>query len=54
LSEASSALAQKMYADQSEGGASPGAESDSGTSDDDAVDAEFEEVSDEDKKENES
>jgi hypothetical protein len=43
-----------MYADQSEGGASPGAESDSGTSDDDAVDAEFEEVSDEDKKENES
>ena len=54
MSEASSALAQKMYADQAEGGASSGTESDSATSDDDAVDAEFEEVSDEDKKENES
>ena len=43
-----------MYADQAEGGASSGTESDSATSDDDAVDAEFEEVSDEDKKENES
>ena len=54
LSEASSALAQKMYAEQAEAGASPGAESDTGPSNDDAVDAEFEEVSDEDKKENES
>jgi hypothetical protein len=43
-----------MYAEQAEAGASPGAESDTGPSNDDAVDAEFEEVSDEDKKENES
>ncbi len=48
LSEASSALAQKMYAEQSAQQQAPGADADdgqkSGGSDDNVVDAEFEEV----------
>ena len=49
LSEVSSELAQKMYADQAEAG-QPGAEEQASKSGDDAVDAEFEEVKDEDKR----
>ncbi|PAV26803.1 molecular chaperone DnaK [Tamilnaduibacter salinus] len=50
LTEVSSELAQKMYADQGgqEGQAEP--QADAGQSGDDAVDAEFEEVKDDDKK----
>ena len=44
LSEASSGLAQKMYAEQAEAGQSEGGEQAAG---DDAMDAEFEEVKDE-------
>ena len=48
LSEASSGLAQKLYAEQAEGGEQPAGEQAPG---DDAMDAEFEEVKDEDVKE---
>jgi molecular chaperone DnaK len=51
LTEASSSIAQKMYAEQDQaqqaGGSQEGAQADSG---DDAVDAEFEEVKDDDKR----
>jgi len=59
LSAASAGLAQKMYAEQAEAGGGPGgpgpdaggqAETDGSGADADAVDAEFEEVKDEDKK----
>ncbi|MDI9244374.1 molecular chaperone DnaK [Marinobacter sp. CHS3-4] len=51
LTEASSELAQKMYADQAEqAGGAEGAEQAQSGSGDDAVDAEFEEVKDEDKR----
>ena len=55
LTEASGNLAQKMYAEQAEAGAAAGAEqsadagADKADGDDDAVDAEFEEVKEEDK-----
>jgi molecular chaperone DnaK len=53
LTDASSDLAQKMYAEQqaqsSQGGSDGAAESDGGRAEDDAVDAEFEEVKEEDK-----
>jgi len=48
LSEASAGLAQKLYAEQAEAGEEPAGEKPSG---DDAMDAEFEEVKDEDAKE---
>jgi molecular chaperone DnaK len=48
LSEASAGLAQKLYAEQAEAGEEPAGEQPSG---DDAMDAEFEEVKDEDAKE---
>ncbi|MCY3818959.1 MAG: molecular chaperone DnaK [Gammaproteobacteria bacterium] len=50
LSEATGALAQKMYAEQADAGPADGGGAQTGTSsqaDDDAVDAEFEEVKDE-------
>ncbi len=47
LSQASAPVAQKMYAEQTEGGEQPGAEQ--AADGDDVVDAEFEEVKDEDK-----
>ncbi|BES73017.1 molecular chaperone DnaK [Marinobacter nanhaiticus D15-8W] len=51
LTEASSELAQKMYADQAEqAGAQAEGEESAKSSSDDAVDAEFEEVKDEDKR----
>ena len=50
LTEASSGLAQKLYAEQQAQTESPeGGESKSSSSNDDAVDAEFEEVKEEDK-----
>jgi molecular chaperone DnaK len=53
LTEASSDLAQKMYAEQQaqagKGGQEAGAEPEAGKADDDAVDAEFEEVKEENK-----
>ncbi len=48
LAEASAGLAQKLYADQPAGGEPGGSQADSG-GDDDVVDAEFEEVDNEDK-----
>ena len=48
LSEASAGLAQKLYAEQAEAGEQPADEQAPG---DDAMDAEFEEVKDEDAKE---
>ena len=50
LTEVSSELAQKMHADQAEQGARAEGQSESAQSGDDAVDAEFEEVKDEDKR----
>ncbi|MAA65662.1 MAG: molecular chaperone DnaK [Alteromonadaceae bacterium] len=50
LTEVSSELAQKMHADQAEQGAQAEGQSESAQSGDDAVDAEFEEVKDEDKR----
>ena len=51
LSEAAAGLAQKMYADAGgEAGMEPGPDSDSGAPEDDVVDAEFEEVKDDDQK----
>ena len=52
LSQASSGLAQKMYEAEAAQAASAegGAEGDAGATDSDAVDAEFEEVKDEDSK----
>jgi molecular chaperone DnaK len=47
LAEASGSLAQKLYAEQAEQGA---AEADGGASGDDVVDAEFEEVDDDESK----
>jgi molecular chaperone DnaK len=49
LTEASSALAQKMYAEQAAAGEAGGEAADDASGVDDAVDAEFEEVKDEDK-----
>lgn len=49
LTEASSALAQKMYAEQAAAGEAGGEAADDAGGADDAVDAEFEEVKDEDK-----
>ncbi len=49
LTEASSALAQKMYAEQAAAGEAGGEAADDASGADDAVDAEFEEVKDEDK-----
>lgn len=49
LTEASSALAQKMYAEQAAAGEAGGQAADDAGGADDAVDAEFEEVKDEDK-----
>ena len=49
LTEASSALAQKMYAEQAAAGEAGGEAADEAGGADDAVDAEFEEVKDEDK-----
>jgi len=53
LTEASSSLAQKMYAEQQaqagQGGSEAAAESEGSPADDEAVDAEFEEVKEEDK-----
>ncbi|HJO11726.1 MAG TPA: Hsp70 family protein, partial [Gammaproteobacteria bacterium] len=51
LSEASTSLAQKMYAEQQEqpSGGDAEASAESGSDDDDAVDAEFEEVKEEEK-----
>ncbi len=50
LSEAAAGLAQKMYADAGgEAGMEPGPDADSGAPEDDVVDAEFEEVKDDDK-----
>ncbi|MGP4843669.1 molecular chaperone DnaK [Marinobacter sp. 1Y8] len=50
LTEVSSELAQKMHADQAEQGAQAEGQAESAQSGDDAVDAEFEEVKDEDKR----
>ncbi|TDX24664.1 molecular chaperone DnaK [Modicisalibacter xianhensis] len=53
LTEASGSLAQKMYAEQSEsaqGGAQGGAQADGAKQEDDVVDAEYEEVNDDQKK----
>ena len=51
LSEAAAGLAQKMYADAGgEAGMEPGPDADSGAAEDDVVDAEFEEVKDDDQK----
>ena len=51
LSEASAGLAQKMYAEQAESaGQDVGGDSQDGGADGDAVEAEFEEVKEEDKK----
>ena len=50
LSEAAAGLAQKMYADAGgEAGMEPGSDADSSSPEDDVVDAEFEEVKDDDK-----
>ncbi len=50
LTEASGALAQKMYSDASAGGANADGNADANPAGDGAVDAEFEEVKDDDKK----
>ncbi|WP_136068447.1 molecular chaperone DnaK [Modicisalibacter radicis] len=50
LTEASGALAQKMYAEQAEAGQGEQAEGDAKKPEDDVVDAEYEEVNDEQKK----